>query len=224
MGIIKRDCNLFIVILIFKQACVFLKDRNSELDLQSLQEKIAYGDQSAFAALYGLFQRRLIAFSNSLVHSKEIAEEVVEDAFVKLWTRRSSISEIENLAVYLYVAVKNLSLNKLSERAKQLISRPFDDIETEVEAISDDPYSLLITAEILSKMNKAVDELPPRCKIIFKLVREDGLRYKEVAEILNISVNTIDAQMAIAVKRLCLAMGVHKKSNAKIHGHAGKKN
>ena len=63
------------------------------------------------------------------------------------------------------------------------------------------PDQQMITADILKKIQEAVNDLPPRCKIIFKLVREDGLKYKEVADILNISVNTVDAQMVIAVKK-----------------------
>jgi len=68
----------------------------------------------------------------------------------------------------------------------------------------------MITAEMMRKMHDAIDELPPRCKMIFKLIREDGLKYKEVAEILNISTNTIDVQMAIAVKKLCTALQLEK--------------
>jgi RNA polymerase sigma-70 factor (ECF subfamily) len=64
----------------------------------------------------------------------------------------------------------------------------------------------MITAEMYRNICNAVESLPPRCKMIFKLIREDGLRYKEVSEILNISVNTIDAQMAIAVKRIAQAV------------------
>jgi RNA polymerase sigma factor (sigma-70 family) len=68
----------------------------------------------------------------------------------------------------------------------------------------------MITAEMMHKMQAAIDALPPRCKMIFKLIREDGLRYKEVAEILNISVNTIDAQMAIAVRKICQSLQIDK--------------
>jgi len=189
---------------------MYLGDRNSELDFHSLQCRVAQGNEAAFTTLFEFFNTRLIAFSQSLVHSKEIAEDVVEDVFIKLWLNRQTINNIENLAVYLYVAVKNLSLNKISEKARQLLTRPFDGIVPEVEELGSNPYSLMVTAEMLANMNKAVEELPPRCKMIFKLVREDGLRYKEVAEILNISVNTIDAQMAIAIKRICLALGVQK--------------
>ena len=64
----------------------------------------------------------------------------------------------------------------------------------------------MITADLHKKIQHAIDELPPRCKIIFKLVREDKLKYKEVAEILNISVKTIDAQMAIAIKKIMTSL------------------
>ena len=60
----------------------------------------------------------------------------------------------------------------------------------------------LIHSELLARINKAIEALPPRCKMVFKLVREDGLSYKEVGEILNISPKTVDAQMVIAVKQV----------------------
>ena len=64
----------------------------------------------------------------------------------------------------------------------------------------------MITSEMYNKIQQAVEALPPRCKMIFKLVREDGLKYKEVSDILNIAVNTIDVQMAIAVKKIATAL------------------
>lgn len=177
-----------------------------EFDFRLVQQKIANGNQQAFAQLYQLFSKRLTAFSYSLVRSSEIAKDVVQEVFIKLWAKRSTIETIENLAVYLYVAVKNQSLNHLSDKAKKLITEPYDQLHPEVEALQQDPHSLLVTSEMLTALNQAIDGLPPRCKMIFKLIREDGLRYKEVAEILNISVNTIDVQMAIAVKRICEAL------------------
>lgn len=180
------------------------------IGLPELQLRIAQDDEAAFTQLYLMFGQKLNQFSFSLVRSKELAEEVVEDVFVQLWTRRSQISEIENLTVYLYVAVKNRSLNALSQKATELVSAPFDFLDTAASEFATDPYQLMITSEMMNRMQEAIDSLPPRCKMIFKLIREDGLRYKEVAEILNISVNTIDAQMAIAVKKICLALQISK--------------
>jgi RNA polymerase sigma-70 factor (ECF subfamily) len=180
------------------------------VQLRELQIRIAGDDEAAFTQLYLLFGKKLTQFALSLVRSKEIAEELVEDVFVKLWSQRRQITEIENLRVYLYVAVKNRSLNALSQKARELVVAPFDYLDTQLHDFSADPYEMLITAEMMEKMRGAVESLPPRCKMIFKLIREDGLRYKEVAEILNISVNTIDVQMAIAIRKICTVLQVAK--------------
>jgi RNA polymerase sigma-70 factor (family 1) len=191
--------------------------------LKGLQEMVARGDENAFTQLYLHFGKRLILFGVSLVRSREIAEELVEDVFVKLWANRQHITEIENLTVYLYVAVKNKALNKLSQKASELISAPFDYLDTSIDEFAADPYDLLITTEMMARMRQVVDTLPPRCKMIFKLIREDGLKYKEVAEILNISVNTIDVQMAIAVKKICAALHIEKPAKPGQSVPTGKK-
>jgi RNA polymerase sigma factor (sigma-70 family) len=74
----------------------------------------------------------------------------------------------------------------------------------------------LVTAEMMKRMQQAVDNLPPRCKMIFKLVREDGLKHREVAEILNISLNTVDVQMAIAIRKICTELNVSRNRESSI--------
>src|SRR5688572_11035222 len=180
------------------------------MQVRELQQLTAKGDEAAFTQLYLHFGKKLIHFATSLVRSKEIAEELVEDVFVKLWANRISIIEINNITVYVYVAVKNKSLNSLSQTAKELVLAPFDFLDTSVNDFSTSPYDLMVTREMMDRMHEAVDSLPPRCKMIFKLIREDGLKYKEVAEILSIAVNTIDVQMAIAIKKICTALQIQK--------------
>src|SRR6185369_2565375 len=101
---------------------------------------------------------------------------------------------------------KNTALNYLSQKARESITEPFDHIHIEMNGSTATPEQILITEEMFKKIRMAVESLPPRCKMIFMLVREDGLKYKEISEVLNISVNTIDAQMAIAVKRISFAL------------------
>jgi len=192
--------------------------------LKDIQTGIACGNETMLGELYKLFHRRLQHFSRAITRNDNIAEEVVDDVFVKLWSRRDKISEIENLTVYLYIAVKNQSLNALSRKAQELVTESFDYLDIEIEEVIGDPVSLMITEEMMHRMQKAVDDLPPRCKMVFKLVREDGLKYKEVSQILNISVNTIDVQMAIAVKRICTALQLEKpKHNFTALGSTQKK-
>lgn len=168
-----------------------------------LLQRIAQQDEQAFRSLYHIYNARLRKFAFALVKSRENAEEIVEDVFIKLWKQRQNLEAINNIGVYLYTATKNTALNYLSKQAIANILEPFDNID--IKLCPEDhqsPDELMITAEMHLSVKHAIESLPPRCKMIFKLVREDGLKYRDVSDILGISVNTIDAQMAIAVKRI----------------------
>lgn len=170
-------------------------------DFSMLQCKVAAGDTRAFRQIFDALFSKLSKFSYSFVQSKEAATEIVDELFVRLWTNRINIEQINDLRVYLYTATKNASLNYIAKKAKQIETEPYENLNVQIaDGVS--PEQLMITKEILQKIKYAVDGLPPRCKLIFKLVREDGLRYAEVAEILSLSVKTIDAQMVIAVSRI----------------------
>lgn len=171
-----------------------------------LLQRVATGDQLAFRELYHSFHKRLHYFAFSMVKPKEAAEEIVEDVFIRLWNQRATITGVKNLKVYLYTATKNTALNYLSKKARESIVEPFDNIDITLQETGISPEQIMITTETYQKIRAAVEALPPRCKMIFKLIREDGLKYKEVSEILHISINTIDAQMAIAVQRIAEAV------------------
>lgn len=175
--------------------------RTNELLVESLKEKIAAGDQNAFRQLFNLYARKLIHFAAAILRSNDAGREVVDEVFIKIWRNKTSITSIQNLTVYLYRATKNTALNYLSAKARENITEPFDFFSVQ---LCDDqsPEKKLITSELLKKINAAIDQLPPRCKMVFKLVREDGLSYKEVGAILNISPKTVDAQMMIAIKQI----------------------
>ncbi len=161
-------------------------------------------DQQAFEDLYRTYFVRLYRFCFSIVHQKEPAEEIVHDVFMNLWKRRSSLSEITNLEVYLYVSVKHLSLNYVRNDRIHIVdieSRMNDYIE-----FSADPETLMVSAKQLGRIRRAIDQLSPRCKLIFSLVKEDGLKYKDVAQLLELSIKTVEAQLAIAVKKIALAL------------------
>jgi RNA polymerase sigma-70 factor (ECF subfamily) len=162
-------------------------------------------DQQAFKALYGFYSGRLLRFCLSIVHNREAAEEIVNDVFINLWRRRSHLHKIDNPDVYLYVAVKNQSLDYLSRNhLRETVD--IDTVSGEYIRFTVDPERLLITAEMQNNIERAVNQLPPRCKLIFKLIKEDGLKYKEVAAILNLSIKTVEAQLAIAMKKLTTAI------------------
>ncbi len=178
----------------------------SDSFLLTIQHRAAAGDEEAFKKIYYLFYKKLYLFSLALVKTKEAAEEITEDVFIRIWQKKAQISAIHNLRVYLYIATKNTALSYLSKKAKDNLTEPFDNINIDLYKSTVTPEELMITAEMYRQIQLQVEALPPRCKMIFKLIREDGLKYKEVSDILNISVNTIDVQIAIAVKKIAVAL------------------
>lgn len=168
---------------------------------QNIKPSLAEGDEKSFRILFDALFPRLSQFAYSVVKSQEVAKDIVDEVFIRFWNNRATIPQIDNLLVYLYKATKNAGLNYLSRTAFRNMHEAFDEIEIELKD-ERDPESLLMNKELQALIWEAVASLPPRCKMIFKLVREDGLKYKEVAEVLNLSVKTVDAQMVIAVTQI----------------------
>ena len=163
-------------------------------------------DEHAFEELYRQYFIRLFRFCYTIVHEKGAAEEIANDVFLSLWKRRDNLPAIDNLEVYLYVTAKNHSLNHLRRQRPQS-ALDIDDLNDAALQFQADPESLLIRAETLKKVVAAIDRLPPKCKLVFKLIREEGLKYKDVARLLDLSVKTVEAQLAIAVRKIAQALG-----------------
>jgi RNA polymerase sigma factor (sigma-70 family) len=94
-------------------------------------------------------------------------------------------------------------------------------MQAELTSIYFDPEQLLITAEMLGFIYKAIDQLPPKCKMVFKLAKEDGLKYREVAEVLNISVKTVENQLAIALQKIgeVVSFDIHRSISSSMKYH-----
>lgn len=174
----------------------------SEHDIRYLQTQIARNDdQLAYKSLFKNLQPWLYQFAYSFIKSHELAEEIVSDVFIRVWEKRKQLEQIDNLKLYLYVSTKNFSLNYLQKLLKNKTFE-LDQLSVELKSLYADPEQVLITREMANRVRLAVNQLPPRCKMIFKLVKEDGLKYKEVAELLDISIKTVEAQVTLAVKKL----------------------
>jgi len=170
--------------------------------IQYLQQQIArYDDQHAYKELFKGLYHFLYPFARTIVKEKETAEEVVSDVFIKVWEKRKQLEKVENLKVYLYVSTRNIGINYL-ERQRRNATFSIDDYQADFTSVYFDPEQMLITADMLALIQKAIDQLPSKCRLIFKLAKEDGLKYKEIAEILNISVKTVENQLAIALNKI----------------------
>jgi RNA polymerase sigma-70 factor (family 1) len=155
----------------------------------------------AYHALYDLFFNNLHRFCYSFVKSSEAAEEIVSDVFIKLWQIRNKLPGIENLKVYLYQIAKNFCLNYITRHFKNPVAS-LDEMDIEAVISLDNPEELCISADLVNAIQQTIKQLPPQCRLIFQMVKEDGMRYKEVADILHISVLTVRNQVAIATKKI----------------------
>ena len=181
--------------------------------IAELQQRIAvYEDPVAYKKLFFYFFLPLKSFSYSIVKSKEYAEEIVSDVFVEIWARRKQLMEIEDLKMYIYTCVRNASLRKFQQIQKKRILS-LNELSVEMVSVDPDAEATMISAELIKKIEAAIDQLPPQCKIIFKLAKEDKLKYKEIAQLLAISVKTIDNQLAAALKKIASVLHLPVKRN-----------
>ncbi len=170
--------------------------------IAQLQNLVArFEDEQAYKELFVSLYSYLYNFAFSFVKSKQLSEEIVSDVFIKVWQNRKSIDKINNLKVYLYVAIRNFSLNYLNNK-KNISFVDIEDFATKLKSNYSDPEQLLITSDMMLMINEAILQLPPKCRLIFKLVKEDRMKYKEVAEVLHISIKTVENQIAIALRKI----------------------
>jgi RNA polymerase sigma-70 factor (family 1) len=171
--------------------------------LHDIQQSIFLNrDENAFKELYDHFYAPLYSFAKALTGSGVLAQEVTQDVFVKIWQHKDKLDEVKNLKTYLFVIARNVSLNYRKDKQQFFRTEDVSDMVLRFSDKDKTPEQQLLSKEILHHINNAVEALPPRCKLIFKLVKENGLKYSEVGEILSLSVNTIENQMSTALKRL----------------------
>ncbi len=173
----------------------------NELIRRLLDEIALNNSEKAYKSLFMQMHESLVDFAYGILKSQEDAEEVVSDFFIAIWQRRTSLQLIENPKLYFFVSVKNTALNKLKLKRKQnLLSA--DEWYISLKSVFFNPEDLMLSDEMVNKIMSAINDLPPKCKIIFKLIKEEGLKYIEVAQLLDISIKTVEAQMAIALRRI----------------------
>jgi len=137
------------------------------------------------------------------VKSKHDAEEIVSDTFHAVWEQREKMFKVQNFNTYIYAIAKNhISDFVTYQKKKNLHIVKYDAEEVELISSSSNPETDLISKDLLDRLNEAIESLPTQKKVAFKLVREMKLKYKDAAEIMGISVKTLEAHITSAMKIL----------------------
>lgn len=170
-------------------------------DLVLLWSKICLEDDTkAFEKLYYAMFNKLIKFSIYYVNHRETAEEIVSEVFVKCWNNRKELGHVQYPESYLFIAVKNQSL----KHRKKFSNVYMVELEENEFRLVDyaDPSTKIERKELHHRLDQAIETLPMQAKMVFRLIKENGLKYKEVAEILDISPRTVQTQLFRAIAKL----------------------
>lgn len=184
-----------------------------ESELKDLLNEVALNNSRvSFKRLYLLYYNKMFSLAKSIVKLDEVAEEVTDDLFLNLWIQRDRLPQIGNFTYYCYTAIKNKCLTHLSK--PQVKKVDIDDMELEVADPAATGEDLLICEDLAKTIDSSLKALPEQCRLVFKLLREDGLKYREVAELLDISIKTVEYHMGNALKRI--AEGILKSQKTAV--------
>lgn len=172
---------------------------NTTNNPQILLNALIASDKVAFDRLFRMYYVTLCRFANTIIHSQTIAEEAVQDTFVKLWENRKNLKQVENIKSYLFKSVYNQCLWLVKKQKTQQ--------HYEQQYALDAPSQLNAEAKenweaFKPYIEAAVNNLPDKCRQIFLLRRYEGLSNVEIADYLNISVKTVENQLTTAIRKL----------------------
>lgn len=157
-------------------------------------------DKRAFELVFNQYYGIMVLYASRFMDTREEAEEVTQDVFVKFWEKCDTLSEDSSIKSYLYRSVHNSCLNTLKhEKVKDGYRQHVIHV---MESSYQNEYEEGDPDDLRKRINKEIDKLPPRCAEIFKLSRYEGLKYQEIADHLEISVKTVEVQMGKALKIL----------------------
>ena len=174
--------------------------KDTSYNEEELLAFIARGDQLAFTQLFDYYRDRIYSIAFRITHSTTIAEEIVQDVFLKIWLRRDRLIEIQNFSAYLFVITRNHVYKALKQIAKNYELTAF----TEKDQLSADNDSarLVMEKEYNSLLQKAIDRLPNQQKQVYQYIKENGLKREEAAGLLHLSPETVKYHLAEAMKNI----------------------
>jgi RNA polymerase sigma-70 factor (family 1) len=173
---------------------------------KELLMRIAAGDEAAFTALFDAYKDKIYSIAMRLTRNAAVAEEIVQDVFLKIWLKRQGLAEVEHFRAYLFTATRNEVISAIRRLARRrvLVAGAAKAGLTEVN----DTDSLLLDREYQAILRQAVEQLPPQQQKVYRLMKEQGLRRDQAAEQLGMSPETVKMHLALAmrsVRAFCIA-------------------
>lgn len=169
-------------------------------DIKLWVEGIKKGDKNAFENLFLEFYEPLCQFAWRFTHSQHVSEELVQEVFLNVWQSKETLDPQSEIKSYLYQSVKNKALNHIKHQ--ELASEYNQKIVWLDPSPTKQEHQYEEESEFVRAARKAIEELPDRARQVYKLSRKDGLTYREISTVLDISPKTVESQMSRALKIL----------------------
>ena len=179
-----------------------------------LQRRIKAGDEGAFDIVFRAHYANLVRMAESIVRDRAVGEELAQEVMLELWRRRESLELEQNFRAYLMRATRNRALNHL--RHERIVQRE-QTLAASESRTAPGPDADMLGGELESAITASLAALPENCREVFEMSRTQGLRYAEIADVLDISVKTVEKRMGQALAEL-------RKSLAPWLPTAGRKN
>jgi RNA polymerase sigma-70 factor (ECF subfamily) len=182
----------------------------SDRDAQWVQ-RVRHGDSPAFEGLFLAYYERLVRFVYGYVKTRSAAEEVVQDVFFNIWSHHERWEVQGAVRTYLYAAARNRALNRL--RRSDLEQRWAESVADDEDVVAVVPRvpqanERVELVELDAAIRHAIDQLPPRCRETFVLSRQHHLSYEQIAQVMEISVKTVQEQIARALRSLRTSLAI----------------
>ena len=172
------------------------------------RDNYTFIDHRAFEEIYLKYFPRLLRFAREYVLLKEDAENITQDVFLTLWERRDDPAILINLTGYLFTLAKNRCIDHLrrkanAEKGKKIMQNTYEqELQIKLNSLEALDQTFIYDNDLEQIIARAIDALPEKCRKIFIRNKIDGKKYREIAEELKISVNTVENQMSIALRKL----------------------
>ena len=177
-----------------------MKQGNDKASIYNWVSYLQQGDEHAFRALYDTYHQRLYQFSLRFTHSSEDAKEIVQNTFLKLWQHRARLDPQRPLEPYLYRVAKNENLKFLQKIAHHHDLQKMVYQRMEVTAASPEQDAIFVEYQIIAA--QAIAALPPKRKLVYEMMHEQGKTVKEIAAVMGISVQTVRTQLSQALQSI----------------------
>ena len=174
------------------------------MDERTILEKLALGDERAFRELFMRYHQKVFLFILGMVKLEDEADDLTQEIFIKIWTKRDLMKEVRSLDAYLFMISKYTVYSYLKKN--KIFFENIDNVKENQDSQSENPHEKLVAKDLSLLIDMLVESMPQQRRLIYTMSRKEGLSNQEISERLNLSRRTVENHLNFALKDIRKAM------------------